>query len=145
VPAGHCHEMNNVRADGRGYPVFYRCFSCRFFTTDFTQLPDLRKLRESKASQLARLEAAYGQLLTPGPVTDANLTLLREEITQLDELIAKCEADLGSLTAGDRATVQAWLHSRDRFVTVIPVEAVTTRSQRLDAPTVDPVLLGEAG
>jgi hypothetical protein len=37
VPGGSCHEMNNVRADGKGCPVFYRCFSCRFFTTDFTQ------------------------------------------------------------------------------------------------------------
>jgi hypothetical protein len=33
VPAGQCHEMNNVRADGRGCPVYYRCFSCKFLTT----------------------------------------------------------------------------------------------------------------
>jgi integrase len=145
VPAGQCHEMNNVRADGRGCPVFYRCFSCTFFTTDFSQLPDLHQLRGSKAGQLARLQAAYGQLLTPGPLADANLKLLREEITQIDELIAKCETDLGSLTSEERATVEAWLHSRDRFVTVIPVEAVTARSQRLDRPSIDPVLIGEAG
>jgi hypothetical protein len=145
VPGGNCHEMNNVRADGRGCPIFYRCFSCRFFTTDFTQLPELRQLRESKAGQLAQLQAAYGHLVTPGPLADANLKLLCEEIAQIDELIAKCEADLGNLTADERATVQAWLHSRDRFATVIPVEAVTARSQRLDRPTVDPVLLGEAG
>jgi integrase len=55
VPAGACHEMNNVRADGRGCPVFYRCFSCTFFTTDFTHLPELQQLRESKAAQLVRL------------------------------------------------------------------------------------------
>jgi integrase len=145
VPAGQCHEMNNVRADGRGCPVFYRCFSCTFFTTDFTQLPELRQLRESKAGQLARLDSAYGSVLTPGPLADANLKLLREEITQIDELIAKCETDLSSLTIEERATVEAWLHSRDRFVTVIPVEAVTARSQRLDSPTVDPIVLGEAG
>ncbi|WP_369253750.1 tyrosine-type recombinase/integrase [Streptomyces sp. R35] len=60
VPGGSCHEMNNVRADGRGCPVYYRCFSCKFFTTDFSQLPELRQLRDTKAQQLALLEAAYG-------------------------------------------------------------------------------------
>lgn len=141
VPAGQCHEMNNVRADGHGCPVYYRCFSCEFFTTDFTQLTELRQLRTSKAEQLAHLDSAYDSLLTPGPLTAAQLELLRQEITQIDELISKCEADLGSLPAQDKATVDAWLHTRDPFNTVIPVAAVLAGRHRIDAPTIDPILL----
>ena len=140
VPAGQCHEMNNVRADGHGCPVYYRCFSCKFFTTDFTQLTELQQLRSSKAEQLARLESAYDSVLTPGPLTAAQLELLRQEITQIDELINKCEADLGSLSAQDRATLDAWLHSKDRFVTVIPVAAVLAGRHHIDTPTIDPIL-----
>ncbi|WP_331727427.1 site-specific integrase (plasmid) [Kitasatospora sp. NBC_00374] len=141
VPGGTCHEMNNVRADGHGCPVYYRCFSCKFFTTDFTQLPELRQLRDSKAEQLVRLEAAYGSLLVPGPLSRANTELLRQELAQIDELISKCETDLGSLTEEDKATVEAWLHSRDRFLTVIPVAAVLAGRQQLAQPTIDPILL----
>jgi integrase len=141
VPAGQCHEMNNVRADGHGCPVYYRCFSCKFFTTDFTQLTELRQLRSAKAEQLARLNAAYGSVLAPGPLTTAQLELLHQEITQIDELISKCEADLGSLSAQDKATVDAWLHSKDRFAAVIPVAAVLAGRHRVDTPTTDPVLL----
>ncbi|MFI1049638.1 site-specific integrase [Streptomyces griseoruber] len=145
VPGGTCHEMNNVRADGHGCPVYYRCFSCKFFTTDFTQLPDLRQLRDTRAEQLARLEAAYGSVLVPGPLGRANTELLRQELVQIDELINKCETDLGSLTEEDKATVEAWLHSRDRFLTVIPVAAVLAGRQQLAQPTIDPILLtGEA-
>ncbi|MEJ8639799.1 site-specific integrase [Streptomyces sp. MS2.AVA.5] len=145
VPGGSCHEMNNVRADGHGCPVYYRCFSCKFFTTNFSQLPELRQLRDAKAQQLALLEAAYGSVLTPNALTRANMELLRQEIIQVDELTAKCETDLGSLTDSDRATVEAWMHSRDRFVTVIPVAAVLAGRQQLDRPTTDPILLtGEA-
>ncbi|MEV2255590.1 hypothetical protein AB0I94_34365 [Streptomyces sp. NPDC050147] len=67
VPGGSCHEMNNVRADGHGCPVYYRCYSRKFFTTDFSQLPELCQLREAKAQQLAMLEAAYGSVLTRTP------------------------------------------------------------------------------
>ncbi|MCG7522847.1 site-specific integrase [Streptomyces sp. OfavH-34-F] len=143
VPGGACHEMNNVRADGRGCPVYYRCFSCKFFATDFTQLPELRQVRDAKAEQLLRLEAAYGSVLVPGPLSRANVELLRQELVQLDELIAKCETDLGSLTDDDKATVESWLQSRDRFQTVIPVAAVLAGRQHLDQPTVDPILLTE--
>jgi integrase len=141
VPAGQCHEMNNVRADGRGCPVYYRCFSCKFFTTDFTHLTELRQLRSSKAEQLARLESAYDSVLTPGPLSAANIELLRQEIRQIDELISKCETDLGSLTAEERATVEAWLHTKDRFLAVIPVAAVLAGRHHVDHPTVDPILL----
>ncbi|MFF9691409.1 hypothetical protein [Streptomyces sp. NPDC014623] len=145
VPGGTCHEMNNVRADGHGCPVYYRCFSCKFFTTDFTQLPDLRQLRDTKAEQLVRLEAAYGSVLVPGPLGRANTELLRQELMQIDELISKCETDLGSLTEEDKASVEAWLHSKDRFLTVIPVAAVLAGRQQLAQPTIDPILLtGEA-
>jgi hypothetical protein len=141
VPAGQCHEMNNVRADGHGCPVYYRCFSCKFFTTDFTQLTELRQLRSSKAEQLASLDSAYDSVLTPGPLTTAQLELLRQEITQIDELISKCEADLGSLSAQDKATVDVWLHTRDRFTAIIPVAAVLAERHRIDTPTIDPILL----
>jgi len=94
--------MNNVRADGHGCPVYYRCFSCTFFTSDFTQLTELRGLRASEAEQLTRLESAYDSVLAPGPLTTAQLELLRQEIAQIDELISKCDADLGSLSAEDR-------------------------------------------
>ncbi|MDQ0784938.1 hypothetical protein QFZ64_000435 [Streptomyces sp. B3I8] len=50
VPAGRCHEMNNVRADGHRCPVYNRCFSCAFCTTDFTHLPELRQLRRRRRS-----------------------------------------------------------------------------------------------
>jgi integrase len=141
VPAGRCHEMNNVRADGHGCPVYYRCFSCKFFTTDFTQLTELRQLRSSKAEQLARLDSAYDSVLTPGPLTAAQLGLLEQEIRQIDELISKCEADLGSLSAEDRSTVDAWLHTKDRFTAVIPVAAVLAGRHYVDTPTMDPILL----
>ncbi|GAA5062235.1 tyrosine-type recombinase/integrase [Streptomyces similanensis] len=144
VPAGQCHEMNNIRADGRGCPVYYRCFSCAFYTTDFTHLPELRQLRAGKAEQLATLEAAYGSTLTPGPLTATNLDLLRLEIKQIDELMAKCEADIGSLTQDERRTVESWLHSKDKYLTVIPVAAVLAGRQRLQQPTLDPILLGGA-
>ncbi|MED7827612.1 site-specific integrase [Streptomyces chiangmaiensis] len=144
VPAGRCHEMNNVRADGHGCPVFYRCFACKFYTTDFTHLPELRQLRTSKAEQLARLESAYDNVLTPGPLSAANLELLRQEIKQIDELVDKCEADIDSLTQEERATVETWLHSKDRFLTVIPVAAVLAGRQRLEQPTVDPILVERA-
>lgn len=132
--------MNNVRADGHGCPVYYRCFSCTFYTTDFTHLPELRQLRASKAEQLATLENAYDSVLTPGPLSAANLELLRQESKQIDELVGKCEADIGSLTHEERTTVESWLHTRDRFLTVIPVAAVLAGRQRLDQPTVDPML-----
>ncbi|MGP3959832.1 hypothetical protein ACTWPT_27855 [Nonomuraea sp. 3N208] len=48
VLGGSYHEMNNVRANGKGSPVFCRCFSCHFFSTDFTHLPQLRDLRRAK-------------------------------------------------------------------------------------------------
>lgn len=133
--------MHNVRADGKGCPIFYRCFSCRFFTTDFTQLPDLQALRTSKAEQLAKLEAGYGSILRAGPLAEANLRLLREEITQLDKLITRCEQDLADLPDPDRRRVEGWLHTRDRFNVIIPVEALTARQQRLEQPTVDPITL----
>ncbi|MFP1624047.1 tyrosine-type recombinase/integrase [Streptomyces sp. 5K101] len=140
VPAGRCHEMNNVRADGHGCPVYNRCFSCTFYTTDFTHLPELRQLRAGKAEQLAALESAYGTVLTTGPLSAANLELLRQEIQQIDELVGKCEADIGSLTPEERTTVESWLHTKDRFLTVIPVAAVLAGRQSLDQPTVDPIL-----
>lgn len=82
--------MNNVRTDGKGCPVFYRCFSCRFFTTDFTNLSELRDLRTAKAEQLAKLQAGYGTVLRRGPLADANLQLISAEISQFDRLISKC-------------------------------------------------------
>lgn len=139
VPAGSCHEMNNVRADGHGCPVFYRCFSCRFFTTDFTHLPALRDVRTAKAEQLARLQAGYGTILHHGPLAEANLRLLAEEIGQLDQLIVKCDTDLASLTDDERRRVQQWLDQRKRYAAVIPVEALTAKRQQLDQPTVDPI------
>ncbi|MEV2255591.1 hypothetical protein AB0I94_34370 [Streptomyces sp. NPDC050147] len=73
------------------------------------------------------------------------MELLRQEIVQVDELIAKCETDFGSLTDNDRAPVEAWMHSRDRFVTLIPVATVLVGRQQLDRPTTDPIrLTGEA-
>ncbi|MFD9562174.1 hypothetical protein [Streptomyces sp. NPDC059994] len=96
VPAGRCHEMNNVRADGHGCPVYNRCFSCTFYTTDFTHLPELRQLRAGKAEQLAALESAYGGVLTAGPLSAASLELLRQEVQQIDERVGKCEADISS-------------------------------------------------
>lgn len=121
--------MNNVRTDGHGCPVYNRCFSCTFYTTDFTHLPELRQLRAEKAEQL-----------TAGPLSAANLELLRQEIQQIDELVGKCEADIGSLTHEERTTVESWLHTRDRFLTVIPVAAVLAGRQSLDQPTVDPII-----
>ncbi|MET8808870.1 hypothetical protein [Streptomyces sp. NPDC004546] len=132
--------MNNVRADGHRCPVYNRCFSCTFYTTDFTHLPELRQLRAGKAEQLAALESAYGSVLTTGPLSAANLELLHREIQQIDELVGKCEADIGSLTHEERTTVESWLHTRDRFLTVIPVAAVLAGRQRLDQPTVDPIV-----
>ncbi|MGW0531116.1 hypothetical protein [Streptomyces sp. NPDC003032] len=81
-------------------------------------------MRDAKAEQLLRLEAAYGSVLAPGPLSRANVELLRQELLPLDELIGKRETDLGSLTQDDRATVESWLHSQERFLTVIPVAAV---------------------
>lgn len=104
-------------------------------------LTELRQLRSSKAEQLARLESAYESLLTPGPLGAANIELLRQEIVQIGELISKCEADLGSLTAEESATVKAWLHTKDRFLAVIPVAAVLAGRQHVDQPTVDSILL----
>ncbi|MFE9845375.1 hypothetical protein [Streptomyces goshikiensis] len=75
-----------------------------------------------------------------GPLSTANLGLLGQEIQQIDELVGKCEADISSLTHGERTTVESWLHSRDRFLTVIPVAAVLAGRQRLAQPTVDPTL-----
>jgi integrase len=145
VPGGSCHEMNNVRADGQGCPVFYRCFSCRFFSTDFTHLPQLREIRAAKAEHLARLQAGYGTVLRAGPLTDASLRLLAEEITQLDALIGKCETDLASLTDGEQRQVQRWLTAQDRYAAIIPVAALTARQQRLDQPGFDPITLTASG
>jgi integrase len=141
VPAGACHEMNNVRADGHGCPIFYRCFSCTFFTTDFTHLGELRQLRADKAEQLARLEAGYGALFRAGPLADANLNLLRQEIAQLAELITKCESDIASLTDDERDRVERWLASKERYDVLIPVAAVRARRRQLDQPTIDPITL----
>ena len=143
VPAGSCHEMNNVRADGNGCPIFYRCFSCTFYSTDFTHLGELRQLRADKAEQLARLEAGYGTLFRAGPLAEANLTLLRQEIAQLAELIAKCEADIDGLSPDERAKVEQWLARKERFDVIIPVEAVRARRRQLDQPTVDPATIDE--
>lgn len=143
VPAGACHEMNNVRADGRGCPIFYRCFACRFFSTDFTHLTELRQLRAKKAEHLVALETGYGTVLRKSSLADANITLLREEVRQLDDLVQKCEKDMDSLSDTDRETVESWLASRDRFSVVIPLESLKARQQQVDAPTVDPALISE--
>jgi hypothetical protein len=124
--------------------VFYRCLSCRFFTTDFTHLPALRDLRTAKAEQHARLQAGYGTVLRRGPLADANLHLIAEEIAQIDQLIRKCETDLTSLTEDEHRRVQQWLDQRQRFAVIIPVEALTARNQRLDRPTFDPATLDAA-
>jgi integrase len=145
VPGGACHEMNNVRADGHGCPIFYRCFSCRYFSTDFTQVNELRQLQAQKGEQLAALEAGYGTVFRKGKLADANMTLLREEITQLADLIRKCDIDLQSLTDTDRETVERWLSSVDRYTVVIPVEALKAKQQRIDQPTVDPAIPVEMG
>jgi integrase len=144
VPAGACHEMNNVRADGHGCPIYYQCFSCRFFTTDFSHLNELRRLRAQKSEQVVTLEAGYDTVFRRGPLADANLALLRQEIDQIDLLIARCQDDLQSLSEGERATIQSWMGSRDRFEVLIPVEALKAKQQRLDQPTVDPELAREA-
>ncbi|MEU0633646.1 hypothetical protein, partial [Streptomyces sp. NPDC005989] len=82
------------------------------------------------ASVLAALRSA----IVPTALTRANMELLREEIIQVDELITKCETDLDSLTDSDRATVESWIHSRDRFVAVIPVAAALAgRALRVSA------------
>ncbi|WP_307127162.1 hypothetical protein [Streptomyces sp. B1I3] len=73
-------------------------------------------------------------------MSTANLELLRQEIQQIDELVGKCEADIGTLTSEERTTVESWLYTRDRFLTVIPVAAVLAGRQRLDQPTGDPIL-----
>ncbi|MDQ0796518.1 hypothetical protein [Streptomyces sp. B1I3] len=49
--------MNNVRADGHGCPVYNRCFSCTFYTTDFTHLPEVRQLRAGRADSSLRWRA----------------------------------------------------------------------------------------
>lgn len=97
-------------------------------------------MRAGKAEQLAALEGAHGSVLTAGPLSAANLERLRQEVQRIDELVGKCEADIGSLTPEERTTVESWLHSRDRFLAVIPVVAVLAGRQRLDQPTVDPIL-----
>jgi hypothetical protein len=56
-------------------------------------------------------------------------------------LIGKCETDLASLTADEQRQVQQWLAAQDRYATLIPVEALTARQQRLEQPTFDPVVL----
>lgn len=70
------------------------------------------------------------------------MELLRQGIVQVDELIAKCETDLGSLTDSDRAMVEACMHSRDRFVTVIPVRqclpAASSWTGRQPTPSCSP-------
>jgi len=45
------------------------------------------------------------------------------------------------LTDSERQQVERWLHARDRYATVIPVEALTARQQRLDQPVFDPITL----
>ncbi|WP_327373079.1 hypothetical protein OG393_03560 [Streptomyces sp. NBC_01216] len=70
----------------------------------------------------------------------ASLELLRQEVQQIDERVGKCEADISSLTPEKRTTVESWLHTRDWFLTVIPVAAVLAGQQRLDQPTVDPIV-----
>ena len=84
--------------------------------------------------------SAYGSVLTAGPLSAANLELLRREIQQIDELVDKCEADIGSLTSEERTTVESWIHTRDRFLPVIPVAAVLAGRQRLEQPTVGPIV-----
>ncbi|MCX5096373.1 hypothetical protein OOK36_48050 [Streptomyces sp. NBC_00365] len=106
------------------------------------------RTRTAEADLTDRIRAGVGSvpvpadtILTPGPLSAANIELLRQEIRQIDELISKCQADLGSLTTEDRATVEAWLHTKDRFLTVIPVAAILAGRHHVDQPTVDPILL----
>ena len=54
VPAGRCHEMNNVRADGHGCPGYNRCFSCTFYTTDFTTCPSFASCAPGRRSSSPR-------------------------------------------------------------------------------------------
>ncbi|MFJ3505683.1 hypothetical protein [Streptomyces sp. NPDC090135] len=104
LPYALRHTYAQLRADGHGCPVYNGCFSCTFYTTDFTHLPELRQLRTGKAEQLAALESAYGGVLTAGPLNAAGLELLRQEVQQIDERVGKCEADISSLTPEKRTT-----------------------------------------
>jgi integrase len=145
VPAGKCHELNNVRADGHGCPINFRCFACRFYSTDFTHLAELRRLREDKADHLVALQAALGTVLRKGGLSDANILLIQEELAQVDELIGKCEADLAGLPPDRRSVMEAWMRSSDRFGTQIPLDALQAAQMRLQEPTVDPGVLVEMG
>ncbi|MGY6021630.1 hypothetical protein [Streptomyces spinosirectus] len=132
------------RPRGRARPPgVLPAYLSKFFTTDFTHPTGLRQLRSSKAEQLTRLESVYDSALASGPPSAATMELLRQEIEQIGGLFGKCETDLGSLTAEEGATAEAWLHTRDRSLAVIPVAAVLAGRHHVDRPTCERT--GDAG
>ncbi len=72
-------------------PLF---FSCTFYITDFTHLPELRRLRAGKAEQPRRARERLRQHAHCGSFEHGEPELPRQEIQQIDELVGKCEADI---------------------------------------------------
>jgi hypothetical protein len=102
VPFGGCSEPSNVKAGGHACPFRFRGAGCDHFRTNVSYLPDLPAYLDDLLRNRERLLAA----------TDieewarAEAMPSEEEIRRIRRLITRIKADLGELTAEDRAQVE---------------------------------------
>jgi hypothetical protein len=103
VPFGGCSEPSNVKAGGHACPFRFRCAGCDHFRTDVSYLPDLQAYLDDLLRNRERLLA--GTDIEEWARADAMPS--EEEIRRIRRLITRIKADLGELTAEDRAQVEA--------------------------------------
>jgi integrase len=104
VPFGMCVEPTNVQAGGHSCPYRLRCPGCSHFRTDPSYLPELSEYLSQLLMSRERLTTARDEL---EPWARQNAMPADEEIERVRFLIRRCEDELSSLTAQERAEVEA--------------------------------------
>ncbi|MEU7716676.1 hypothetical protein [Streptomyces tibetensis] len=98
VPYGVCQEPSNVAAGGQSCPVRFRGVGCDHFRTDVSDLQaylaDLLRSRERLMSAFAADDWARSEAMPS-----------QEEIRRVRRLIEWVKADIGDLTARERAQI----------------------------------------
>lgn len=123
IPHGYCGEPANKKAGGRACPVQHNCATCRFFTTDASNLPELYAFR----SRL--VEARENALTDPSPFADAadrdlHVAVLKRQIEKYTEVIDECLDSLNELDDETRASLLATIEQirqgRDEVDALVP-------------------------
>ncbi|MFE6334199.1 hypothetical protein ACFVOK_13390 [Streptomyces sp. NPDC057798] len=99
---GVCREPSNVAAGGHSCPLRFRCLGCEHFSTDVSYLPDL----EAHLADLLRSRERLRSAFDADDWARSEAMPSDEEVSRVRRLIARVKADLGDLSAEERAQVE---------------------------------------